>query len=488
MRKFNDILTGVTVLSVKGKTDIQIRAVNSDSRKISSGDVFVAVKGYSSDGHSFIASAVEKGAAVIIAEHIPETISGSVTCVVVEDSARAYGVILHNYFNAPTTKLKLVGITGTNGKTSVATLCYRVCESMGIRAGLISTVENKIHDTTVSATHTTPDPLQLNALLADMAAAGCEYVFMEVSSHAAHQQRIAGLQFAGAVFTNITHDHLDYHITFDNYIAAKKSFFDTLPTHAFALVNADDKRSGVMVQNSAAHKYTFAIKCDADFTAKILENNLTGLVLQVAGTELHTRLAGAFNAWNIAAVFGVLQLLGLDVRQILSALSALNPVEGRFEIVHSSAGNITGVIDYAHTPDAVEKILTTIREAVKNRSNIITVLGCGGDRDKSKRPVMAQVAAKISDQVILTSDNPRSEAPDMIIRDMQQGLDTTLMQKSLSITDRKEAIRAAVKLAKPGDVILVAGKGHEKYQEIQGVKYPFDDKQIIQELFKTLAS
>ncbi|MBK6730450.1 MAG: UDP-N-acetylmuramoyl-L-alanyl-D-glutamate--2,6-diaminopimelate ligase [Bacteroidetes bacterium] len=486
MRNLNEILTGVNVISVSGKTDLQLNAVTSDSRKITAGDVFVAVKGYLSGVHTFIKSAIEKGAVAIIAEQMPNKISEKITYILVKVSAKAYGIICHNYFDAPTTKLKLIGITGTNGKTSVATICYQVCENIGIHSGLISTVENKIHNTAIYATHTTPDPLQLNALLAEMVKAKYEYVFMEVSSHAAHQQRIAGLQFAGAVFTNITHDHLDYHATFDNYIAAKKSFFDGLSKQAFALVNADDKRSGVMVQNSAAHKYTFAVKTNADFIAKILENNLSGLVLQIDGMELHTRLAGAFNAWNILAVYGVLQLLELNKQEVLNALSLLSPVEGRFDIVHSVSKNLTGVIDYAHTPDAVEKILSTIREAVKNRSKIITVIGCGGDRDKTKRPVMANVAAKISDKVILTSDNPRSEEPEIIIREMQQGLDNVLMQKALSITDRKEAIRAAVMLAQNDDVILVAGKGHEKYQEIKGVKYPFDDKQIIQEIFKTL--
>lgn len=486
MKKLQDILSGVQVKQLLGNADVEFANITSDSRNAGSKDVFVAVKGVHADGHLFIEAAIASGVSVIVAEKKPDIHTENITWVLVPDSAEAFGIMCHNVFDKPTTHLQLVGITGTNGKTSVATLCYNIATQLGFTAGLLSTVENKIGSKTIPATHTTPDPLQLNALLAQMVQAGCTYAFMEVSSHAAHQKRIAGLQFTGAVFTNITHDHLDYHKTFDNYIAAKKSFFDNLPSTAFGLVNADDKRSSVMMQNSAAKKFTYALRSAADFKTRILENNLSGLLLVIDGSELHTRLAGAFNAWNITASYAVMTLLGINKQQVLQAISLMPPVEGRFETVHTTVKNITGVIDYAHTPDAVEKILSTIREAVNTKSKIITVIGCGGDRDKTKRPVMANVAARISDKLILTSDNPRSEEPDQIIREMQAGLDADQLQKTLSITDRKEAIRAAVMLAATDDVILVAGKGHEKYQEIKGIKYPFDDKQIIQEIFKTL--
>lgn len=486
MKELNHILDGVQIVAKFGNSTCNVVSVSADSRKVLPGSIFIAVKGYQTDGHQFIPAAIANGAVCIVAESDPEITPESICWITVKNSAHALGVISHNFYDKPTTRLKLTGITGTNGKTSVATLCYLITEACGYKSGLISTVENKIHDAVIPATHTTPDPVQLNALLADMVHAGCTHAFMEVSSHAAHQQRIAGLQFAAGVFTNITHDHLDYHRTFDNYIAAKKSFFDSLPANAFALVNTDDKRGAVMVQNCNAKKYTYALKADADYRCRILENNLTGLVLQLNNSELHTRLAGAFNAWNITAAFAITTLLGFDKEEVLNVLSVLPPVEGRFDTVHSSKEKIACVIDYAHTPDAVEKILSTIRDAVKSKSKIITVIGCGGDRDKTKRPLMAKAAAQLSDKVILTSDNPRSEDPEVIIREMESGLNGDLISKSLSITDRKAAIKTAVMLAVENDVILLAGKGHEKYQEILGVKYPFDDKQIVQETFKTL--
>ncbi|MFN3939468.1 MAG: UDP-N-acetylmuramoyl-L-alanyl-D-glutamate--2,6-diaminopimelate ligase, partial [Chitinophagales bacterium] len=486
MKEINSILEGVQVIARHGKNTCSVVAVCADSRKVIQGCVFIAVKGYQTDGHQFIADAIAGGAVCIVAEIHPESIPENIIWITVKNSAIALGAISHNFYDKPTTRLKLIGITGTNGKTSVATLCYLLAEACGYKSGLISTVENKIHHAVIPATHTTPDPVQLNALLADMVHAGCSHAFMEVSSHAAHQQRIAGLHYTGGVFTNITHDHLDYHQTFDNYIAAKKSFFDNLQSDAFALVNADDKRSGVMVQNCHARKSTYAVKSDADFRCRILENNLTGLVLQINNSELHTRLAGAFNAWNITAAFAVTTLLGLNAGEVLKALSVLPPVEGRFDTVHSPHAKITCVIDYAHTPDAVEKILSTIRDAVNADRKIITVIGCGGDRDKTKRPLMAKAAAQLSDKLILTSDNPRSEDPNAIIQEMEAGLSGDLIKKSLSVADRKAAIKTAVMMAADNDVILLAGKGHEKYQEIKGVKYPFDDKYIIQETFKTL--
>lgn len=487
MKELKEILQNVQVLSVYGEIQTPVLSVTADSRAAGAGSVFVAVKGTSADGHDFIASVIEKNAVAVICEKEYNGERKNTVVVVVKDSASALGIIAHNFYDHPSHQLKLIGITGTNGKTTTATLAYQLFKQFGFHTGLISTVENKIHNQTIPSTHTTPDPVQLNKLLADMVHAGCDYVFMEVSSHAAHQKRIAGLHFTGAVFTNISHDHLDYHKTFEEYIAAKKSFFDSLSAEAFALVNTDDKRGNVMLQNCNAAKHTYAVKGDADFTCRIKENNITGLVLNLDAEEFHTTLVGEFNAWNILAVYATARLLGFDKQQVLTILSKLSPVEGRFDVVYSLHDKLTGVIDYAHTPDAVEKILSTLRSSVKANQKIITVIGCGGNRDKTKRPVMARVAATLSDKAILTSDNPRSEVPETIIEDMQNGIEGELIKKVIAITDRKEAIKTAVMLAQKNDVILVAGKGHEKYQEIKGIKYPFDDKQVLTETFKTLS-
>lgn len=467
--------------------NIAINSITADSRTVEAGCVFVAVKGTQSDGHAFAAEALRKNAAAVVCTHDFEYNDASAVIIKVKDSAAALGILAHNFYNKPSEYLTLVGITGTNGKTTCATLSYHLFSALGFACGLISTVENKIISRTIPSTHTTPDAVQLNKLLADMVAAGCDYVFMEVSSHAADQKRIAGLRFAGGVFTNITHDHLDYHKTFDNYIAAKKSFFDQLSKEAFGLVNADDKHAAIMLQNCRAVKYYFSVKGHGDFTCRIKENNLSGLVLSLDGEEFHTSLIGEFNAWNIVAVYGIARILGIDKNEILTALSGLSPVEGRFDVVYSGGDKLTGIIDFAHTPDAVEKVLQTLRSALQQSQKIITVIGCGGDRDKTKRPLMAKVAAQLSDKAILTSDNPRSEVPEAIIADMQTGIKEELVKKSIAITDRREAIKTAVMLAQKNDVILVAGKGHEKYQEVMGVKHPFDDKQVLTETFKTLA-
>lgn len=488
MKKLLDI---VSVLLPEISADpawanIEITGITSDSRKVESGILFVAIKGTTNDGHQFIAKAIESGAAAIVAQE-KGNYDTTIPIIYLNDSAEALGVFAHHFYGDPSHHLKLIGITGTNGKTTTATLSYKLFSQLGFKTGLISTVENKIIDQVIPSTHTTPDPVQLNALLSRMVQAGCDYVFMEVSSHAAHQKRIAGLKFAGGVFTNITHDHLDYHKTFDQYIAAKKLFFDGLGNDAFALVNGDDKRGAVMLQNCAAHHYYFSLKGSADFTARIKENLITGLVLQLDGEEFHSQLPGAFNAWNLLTVYAIGRLLGFGKQEVLTALSLQTPVEGRFDVVYAAAQKITGVVDYAHTPDAVEKLLSTVRDMLKKDQQIITVVGCGGDRDTAKRPVMAKVAVELSDKVILTSDNPRSEDPSSIIQQMESGVPAEFRNKFLSITDRREAIKTAVMLAKNGDVICVAGKGHEKYQEIKGVKNPFDDKQVLTETFKTLA-
>ncbi len=483
MKTLNTILTALGDVAVAN--DINIAGITSDSRQVKPGFVFVAVKGNTVDGHQFINKAFESGAVAVIAEN-NNNVSAAGQVIIVKNAAEALGKLAHAYYDYPSTQLKLVGITGTNGKTTTATLAYHLLRDLGFKVGLISTVENKINDEIIPSTHTTPDPVQLNGLLSKMVEACCDYVFMEVSSHAAHQHRIAGLVFAGGVFTNITHDHLDYHKTFDHYIRSKKMFFDGLPKSAFALVNVDDKRGEVMLQNCAATHYTFSVRGPANFKAQIKENLITGLVLNIDGTEFHSNLLGEFNAWNLLTVYAIGILLGFEKNEVLTALSNQKPVEGRFDIVYSGNDMITGVIDYAHTPDAVEKLLSTVRSMLKKEQQLITVVGCGGDRDKTKRPVMAKVAAGLSDKTILTSDNPRSEQPEEIIKEMEAGVAGELIRKCLSITDRKEAIKTAVMLAKPGDVICVAGKGHEKYQEIKGTKFPFDDKAVLKEMFELL--
>lgn len=487
MKLLKDILSVLASPKVNNSAinNLSIVGITADSRRVQPGFLFVAVKGTTVDGHQFINGAYEAGAAAVVAEN-NENVSGELPLILVDNAADALGKLAHAFYDFPSRELKLIGITGTNGKTTTATLAYHLFRDLGFKTGLISTVANKIHDVVIPSTHTTPDPVQLNALLAQMVDAGCDYAFMEVSSHAAHQHRISGLEFAGGVFTNITHDHLDYHKTFDQYIKAKKMFFDGLSSSAFALVNIDDKRGAVMLQNCVAKHVTFSVKGAADFTARIKENAITGLLLNLDGEEFHSNLLGEFNAWNLLTVYAIGILLGFSKSEVLTALSKQQPVEGRFDILYSNADSITGVIDYAHTPDAVEKLLSTVRSMLKKNQQIITVVGCGGDRDKTKRPIMAKVATTLSDKVILTSDNPRSEIPEVIISEMNAGVPIDQANKCLSITDRKEAIKTAVMLAKVGDVICVAGKGHEKYQEIRGVKHPFDDKQVLSETFKTL--
>jgi UDP-N-acetylmuramoyl-L-alanyl-D-glutamate--2,6-diaminopimelate ligase len=486
MMTLSEILYKVAITSVVGNPDVDIPELHTDSRTVTPGSAFIAIRGTHSDGHEFIASAIEKKAAAIICEELPANFAEGVIYVGVKNSAEALGIMAANFYRHPSEKLKLVGVTGTNGKTTIATILYKLFTGLGYTSGLISTVENRIGDRVIPSTHTTPDALQLNALLKEMVDAGCTYAFMEVSSHAIHQKRIAGVRFEGGIFSNITHDHLDYHKTFDEYIRVKKSFFDNLPASAFALSNADEKRGAVMLQNTGAKKKYYALKTMADFKGKILENNLSGLVMNIDDVEVHFRLIGEFNAYNLLAVYGAAMLLGEDKQQILTILSRLQGAEGRFDYIRSANEGIMGIVDYAHTPDALENVLSTIVKLRKGGENIITVVGCGGDRDKTKRPVMAEVAVKHSDRVILTSDNPRSEDPGQIIRDMETGLNTAGKRKAISITDRREAIKTAINLALPGDIILVAGKGHEKYQEINGVKHDFDDKKVLKEIFELL--
>jgi UDP-N-acetylmuramoyl-L-alanyl-D-glutamate--2,6-diaminopimelate ligase len=486
MRTLSDILYNVNIQAVHGSTDTTVNALSIDSRAIGKGDAFIAIRGVHADGHLFIEKALQQGASVIICEELPQQLAEGICYIQVASSATAAGTIAGNFYDNPSQKLQLVGVTGTNGKTTIATLLFRLFTALGYHCGLLSTVQNQIGDKIVPATHTTPDAIHLNALLADMAEAGCAYVFMEVSSHAIHQQRIAGLKFAGGIFSNITHDHLDYHKTFDEYIRVKKAFFDGLPNTAFALTNLDDKRGAVMLQNTKAKKTTYSLRTVADFKGKILENNLTGLIMMVNEKEVHFRLIGEFNAYNLLAVYGSAIMLGQEKDAVLQALSSLSGAEGRFDYIMSAEQKIIGIVDYAHTPDALLNVLATIKNLRKGIEQVITVVGCGGDRDTAKRPVMAEVAAERSDRVILTSDNPRSEDPGEIIRQMEAGVPVHLRKKVLSIADRKEAIKTACSLANPEDIILVAGKGHEKYQEINGVKHPFDDKQVLKEMLELM--
>ncbi|WP_285010893.1 UDP-N-acetylmuramoyl-L-alanyl-D-glutamate--2,6-diaminopimelate ligase [Pedobacter faecalis] len=480
--QLQDVLYGVATLAVKGRVDVVITELTFDSRKAKSGAAFIAVKGTQTDGHDHITSAVDHGASVVVCEHFPPVVLAEVTYIQVADSADALGVMAANFYNHPSAKLQLLGITGTNGKTTIATLLFRLFQRLGYKAGLISTVQNQIGAEVFPSTHTTPDPLSLNRLLQLMVNAGCTYCFMEVSSHAVVQKRIKGLVFAGGVFTNITHDHLDFHGTFDNYIRAKKGFFDVLPKSAFALTNIDDKNGMVMLQNTQAAKKTYSLKQLADFNARVLENGFKGLHLEVAGREVFFKLIGSFNAYNLLAVYGAAVSLGQDELSVLTTLSSLDGAEGRFDHI-VSAENVMAIVDYAHTPDALQNVLNTIQDIRKGTEQVITVVGCGGDRDKLKRPLMAQVACDWSDKVILTSDNPRTEDPLAILNDMEQGVSPTNKRKVLTISDRREAIRTACHIAKAGDIILLAGKGHEKYQEIKGVKHHFDDKEILMEQF-----
>ena len=486
MKLLQDILFGVSLREVVGSTQLSIKDIQIDSRKVQEGSVFVAIRGIQADGHEFIETAIQKGAIAIVCEKLPHSLQEGVVFIVVSNAQESVAVMAHHFYDNPSTQIKLVGVTGTNGKTTVATLLFKLFKGLGYTCGLISTVENHIGDTIVPATHSTPDPIQLNALLQKMVQAGCTHVFMEVSSHAIHQHRITGLQFVGAAFTNITHDHLDYHKTFEAYLNAKKAFFDALPSSAFALSNLDDKNGAQMLLDTKAKKLTYALHAPSHYKGKILENQLNGLVLLVNEMEVHCRLIGTFNAYNFLAVYGIAIQLGETSEAVLTVLSALTGAEGRFDYI-ISADQIIGIVDYAHTPDALENVLTTIAKLRKGNEQVITVVGCGGDRDKTKRPIMAQVACDLSTKVFFTSDNPRSEDPNDIIKDMEQGLSSSAKRKYINIVDRKEAIKAAVSFAQPGDIILVAGKGHEKYQEIKGIKNDFDDKKILQELFNDLA-
>ena len=481
-----DILYKVNIRSVKGSTGLEIGDVQIDSRKIKSGSLFIAMKGVAVDGHKFIEDAIELGAVAVVCERLPSITKEEVVYVQVENSTVAAGYIAHNFFDRPSEKMKVVGVTGTNGKTTVATLLHKLFTSLGYQCGLLSTVENSVGSKVVPATHTTPDAISLNVLLKQMADEGCSYVFMEASSHAIHQHRITGLQFSGGIFTNITHDHLDYHKTFDEYIRVKKSFFDALSSTAFAISNADDKRGVVMLQNTNAKKHYYSLKTVADFKGKILDNSLTGLVMTVNEQEVHFRLIGEFNAYNLLAVYGTAVCMGQDKQEVLRCLSELTGADGRFDYMVSPLDKIIAIVDYAHTPDALLNVLATIEKLKKGFEKIITVVGCGGDRDKTKRPVMAEVACEHSDKVIFTSDNPRSEDAAQIIKDMEAGVSTAAKRKYISIVDRKEAIKTAMSLAGKEDIVLVAGKGHEKYQEIKGVRNHFDDKEVVREMFEVL--
>ncbi|MEP6748056.1 MAG: UDP-N-acetylmuramoyl-L-alanyl-D-glutamate--2,6-diaminopimelate ligase [Bacteroidota bacterium] len=486
MAILQDILYKVSIRSVHGNTQAMVKDVQIDSRKISEGTAFIAIKGAASDGHHYIDKAIEKGAAVIICEQFPAVLYENITYVQVENSASAAGYMAHNFFGQPSEKLKLVGVTGTNGKTTIATLLYKLFTALGYKCGLLSTVQNHIGDKILPATHTTPDQMSLNQLMKQMLDEGCTHVFIECSSHAIHQSRIAGLHFTGALFSNITHDHLDYHNSFDEYIRVKKSFFDSLPSGSFAISNVDDKRGAVMLQNTHSFKYYYSLKTLADFKGKILENALTGLVMVVNDQEVHFRMIGEFNAYNLLAVYGAALCLKEDKHEVLRCLSILTGAEGRFDCIVSPKEKIMGIVDYAHTPDALVNVLVTIQQLRKGYEQIITVVGCGGDRDKTKRPVMAAEACKYSDRVILTSDNPRSEDPYQILKDMEQGLNTAAKRKTVSIADRREAIKTAISLSKPEDIVLIAGKGHEKYQDIKGVKHHFDDKEELLGVFQLL--
>ena len=481
--KLKDILTNCNLLEIVGEKDVDVADITFDSRKVSQGTLFFAVKGTQVDGHDYIDGAIEKGASVVVCEKMPRKKADKVTYVKVDNSAYVLGVGASNFYGNPSEKLKLVGVTGTNGKTTIATLLYRLFTGAGYNCGLLSTIENIVNRDVVPSTHTTPDPIELNTLLQEMVDKGCEYAFMEVSSHSVAQDRIAGLHFAGGIFTNLTHDHLDYHKTMANYRNAKKKFFDDLPQNAFALTNLDDKNGAYMLQNTQARKLSYALKHDADFKGVVMESHFDGMMLKVNGTEMFTQLVGGFNASNILAIYGAATALGFNKDELLVEISKLRGANGRFDMVHSEKG-IVGIVDYAHTPDALENVLKTINEVRCHKETLITVVGCGGNRDTTKRPEMAAVAVKLSDRVILTSDNPRNEDPDEIIRQMKAGVSEADQGKVLSITNRREAIRTAVALAKRGDIILLAGKGHENYQEIKGVKNHFDDKEVLSEAFK----
>ena len=486
MPALSNILTNLSPKQLRGNPEVEIKDLSIDSRKVSAGTAFIAVRGSVSDGHQYIAKAVELGAVAIICEQLPSEMIEGITYVQVTNSSYAAGLAASNFYGQPSKKMKVVGVTGTNGKTTVATLLYKTFRELGHICGLISTVQNHINDEVISATHTTPDAISVQSLLSKMAEAGCTHVFMEVSSHAVHQQRIAGIDFSGAIFTNITHDHLDYHKTFDEYIRVKKKFFDDLSAEAFALTNVDDKRGAVMLQNTKAEKNAYSLKIPATFKGKVLENNLTGLVMNVDNHEAHFRLIGTFNAYNLLAVYGASVLLGEDGMNVLAVLTNFSGAVGRFETQMSSKDKVLGIVDYAHTPDALINVLATINQLRTKGQQLITVVGCGGDRDKTKRPIMAQAAAEHSDKAIFTSDNPRGEEPEDILNEMEAGLTGPQKRKVLRITDRREAIKTACALAQHEDIVLVAGKGHETYQEIKGIKHPFDDREVLKEAFELL--
>lgn len=483
MMTLEEILKKTDPIAVNGSDKVIITAICADSRTVIEGSLFVAVRGTKSDGHAFINNAIEAGAIAVICEKMPEEIKSGITYITVSDASMALGKAASAFFDDPSSKVRLVGVTGTNGKTTIATLLYDMFEALGYKCGLLSTVCNKVHRRTEAATHTTPDPVKLNALLAEMVEEGCGYVFMEVSSHAIDQNRIAGLTYAGGIFTNLTHDHLDYHITFDNYLTAKKRFFDNLSSQAFALVNIDDRNGRVMIQNCNASRSLFSMRALADFRGTISEQGFEGMLLKINGKEVWTRFLGDYNASNLLAVYGASVLLGENPDDVLRVLSTLLPVAGRMEVLRSSDG-ITGIVDYAHTPDAVENVIEAVNRLRQGSGKLIVVVGAGGDRDKTKRPIMARIAAAGADRVILTSDNPRSEDPEVIIDEMEAGLDADGRARMIRVTSRAEAIKAAVMLASPGDIIIVAGKGHETYQEVKGVRHHFDDREEIRKAFK----
>jgi UDP-N-acetylmuramoyl-L-alanyl-D-glutamate--2,6-diaminopimelate ligase len=483
MKRIEDILKGIDVISLTGVKSAGISGIVFDSRNVIAGSLFVAVKGYSSDGHDFIDAAVASGAVAVICETLPAKPVNNISWIKTSDSAKALGIAASNFYGNPSSELKLVGVTGTNGKTTIATLLYRMFIALGYKCGLFSTVCNYINGKELEATHTTPDPVQLNRILAEMVKEGCDFAFMEVSSHSADQKRIAGLKFEGGIFTNLTHDHLDYHKTFDNYLKAKKSFFDALPASSFALVNVDDRNGQVMLQNCNARHFTFSVRAMADFRCGIIEQGFEGMGLKIQGEEVWTRFIGDFNASNLLAVYAASELLGASKKEILTILSDLHSVPGRLEVIKSVSG-ISGIVDYAHTPDALLNVIDTINKIREGGVQLITVVGAGGDRDKTKRPKMAAISAEGSTKIILTSDNPRSEDPEKILDDMEAGITADLRRKTLRIADRREAIKTAVMLAIPGDVILIAGKGHETYQEIKGVKHHFDDREELKSAFQ----
>lgn len=480
--KLNELLKAIQPVEVAGSIDIEITGVNIDSRLVEGGHLFMAMRGTQTDGHTYIPSAITKGAVAILCEEMPEQKEADITYILVKDCEDAVGKIATTFYGNPTSKLELVGVTGTNGKTTIATLLYNVFRYFGYKVGLISTVCNYIDDEPVPTDHTTPDPITLNRLLGQMADTGCKYAFMEVSSHSIDQKRISGLRFAGGIFTNLTRDHLDYHKTVENYLKAKKKFFDDMPKSAFSLTNLDDKNGLVMAQNTCSHVYTYSLRSLSDFKGRVLESHFEGMLLDFNNHEVAVQFIGRFNASNLLAVFGAAVLLGKKEEDVLVALSTLHPVAGRFDAVRSSGKGFTAIVDYAHTPDALVNVLNAIHGVLEGKGKVITVVGAGGNRDKGKRPIMAKEAARLSDRVIITSDNPRFEEPQDIINDMLAGLDKDDMQKTLSIVDRREAIKTACMLAQPGDVVLVAGKGHENYQEIKGVKHHFDDKEELKKI------